>query len=127
MSKLIDLDTVTADKPYHSNYELKIPSMYCENDVLATEAVANAWAAILHENGNLCFKRPICVDIKKMIFHPPATIVYWADGSKTVVKCKKDEEYDPEKGLAMAISKRVLDKNYRKTFKNLVKEGEVTP
>ena len=90
-------------------------------------SIKDAWSACLNESGALCFKRTICVDIKKMIFHPPATIVYWADGSKTVVKCKKGEEYDPEKGLAMAISKRVLDKNYRKTFKNIVKEGEVTP
>ena len=37
--------------------------------------------------------------IKNVIFAPPATIVYWSDGSKTVVKCS-------EKGLAMAIAKR---------------------
>lgn len=54
---------------------------------------------------------------KKVIFNPPATIVYWSDGSKTVVKCKKDEIFDREKGLAMAISKKVLGKAYRETFK----------
>lgn len=37
--------------------------------------------------------------IKDVIFAPPATIVYWSDSSKTVVKCS-------EKGLAMAIAKR---------------------
>ena len=26
--------------------------------------------------------------IKKVIFNPPATVVYWSDGSKTVVKCQ---------------------------------------
>lgn len=54
---------------------------------------------------------------KKVIFNSPATIVYWSDGSKTVVKCKEGEEFDREKGLAMAISKKVLGKAYRKTFK----------
>lgn len=54
---------------------------------------------------------------KKVIFNSPATIVYWSDGSKTVVKCKKDEIFDREKGLAMAISKKVLGKAYRETFK----------
>jgi hypothetical protein len=44
--------------------------------------------------------------IKDVIFTPPATIVYWSDGSKTVVKCSEKDVFDPEKGLAMAIAKR---------------------
>ena len=44
--------------------------------------------------------------IKDVIFAPPATIVYWSDGSKTVVKCSEKDVFDPEKGLAMAIAKR---------------------
>ena len=44
--------------------------------------------------------------IKNVIFDPPATIVYWSDGSKTVVKCSEKDVFDPEKGLAMAIAKR---------------------
>lgn len=44
--------------------------------------------------------------IKNVIFTPPATIVYWSDGSKTVVKCSEKDVFDPEKGLAMAIAKR---------------------
>lgn len=44
--------------------------------------------------------------IKRVIFNPPATIVYWSDGSKTVVKCSEKDVFDPEKGLAMAIAKR---------------------
>lgn len=44
--------------------------------------------------------------IKSVIFAPPATIVYWSDGSKTVVKCSEKDVFDPEKGLAMAIAKR---------------------
>ena len=44
-------------------------------------------------------------EISKVIFHDPATIVYWSDKTKTIVKCE-NEKYDPEKGLAMAISKK---------------------
>lgn len=47
-------------------------------------------------------------DIKQVIFNDPATIVIWADGEKTVVKCQNGEPYDPEKGLTMAITKRAL-------------------
>lgn len=46
--------------------------------------------------------------IAKVIFNPPATIVLWNDGTKTVVKTQNGEVFDPEKGLAMAISKKAL-------------------
>lgn len=42
---------------------------------------------------------------KKVIFNDPATIVFWCDGSKTVVKAE-GEPFDPEKGLAMAYAKK---------------------
>lgn len=44
--------------------------------------------------------------IEKVIFNPPATIVQWKDGTKTVVKCQDGDEFDWEKGLAMAYVKR---------------------
>lgn len=45
--------------------------------------------------------------IKNVIFNDPATIVFWGDGTKTVVKCE-NEEFDKEKGLAMAFMKKML-------------------
>lgn len=45
-------------------------------------------------------------EIKNVIFNPPATIVFWTDGSKTVVKTQNDEMFDPEKGLTMAFFKK---------------------
>lgn len=58
------------------------------------------------------------MNIKKVIFNNPATIVFWSDGSKTVVKAHNDD-YDPEKGLAMAIAKKALgnEGNYYNVFK----------
>lgn len=46
--------------------------------------------------------------IEDVIFNGPATIVKWSDGTKTIVKCCEDDLFDPEKGLAMAISKKAL-------------------
>lgn len=46
-------------------------------------------------------------EIKDVIFNNPATIVFWADGTKTVVQ-SRGEGYDPEKGLAMAIVKKAM-------------------
>ena len=45
-------------------------------------------------------------EIKNVIFNDPATIVFWEDGTKTVVKCQPGDSFDPEKGLAMAITKK---------------------
>ena len=64
--------------------------------------------------------------IKKVKFNPPATIVFWTDNTKTVVKCSC-EDYDPEKGLAMCICKKMFGNkgNYYEVFKKwLPKEDE---
>ena len=45
--------------------------------------------------------------IKNVIFNPPATIVFWTDNTKTVVKCQDDEMFDPEKGITMAFFKKM--------------------
>lgn len=68
--------------------------------------------------------------IKDVIFAPPATIVYWSDGSKTVVKCSEKDVFDPEKGLAMAIAKRCGGNNgsYYKEIRHWVeKSGKKYP
>lgn len=60
--------------------------------------------------------------IEKVIFNPPATIVFWSDGTKTVVKCDDGEFFDREKGLAMAISKKTLGNkgNYYNEFRKWI-------
>ena len=65
-------------------------------------------------------------EIKDVIFNEPATIILWADGTKTVVKCQEGESYDPEKGMAMAISKKALGNkgNYCEVFKKWLPEEE---
>ena len=49
-------------------------------------------------------KMPRIVDV---IYNKPATIVFWSDGTKTVVKCGKHDKYTAETGLAMAIVKKL--------------------
>lgn len=108
----------------------------CSDRILAIDAIPDYIARIeeTFRLSNYGRGRFICTDyngfasvthtsmhmrINKVIFNPPATIVVWEDGSKTVVKAQDGEIYDKEKGLAMAISKRVLgDKGkYYEVFK----------
>ena len=63
--------------------------------------------------------------IKKVIFNPPATIILWSDGTKTVVKAMKGVEFNPYYGFTAAVTKKVFGSNSR--VSNLVKHGEWRP
>lgn len=39
---------------------------------------------------------------KKWVQNGPATILFWEDGTKTIVKCNQDDEFDGQKGYLMA-------------------------
>lgn len=70
--------------------------------------------------------KPSPVEIKNVIFNPPATIVFWTDNTKTVVKAGEYDIYDPEKGIAMAITKKVLGNqgNYYNEVRKLLNKYE---
>lgn len=76
---------------------------------------------------NTTYGIPKVPGIKNVIFNAPATIVFWADGTKTIVKCGPNDIYDPEKGLAIAIAKKHFgnDNCFHRIFKQwLPKEEE---
>jgi hypothetical protein len=68
-----------------------------------------------------CFKHvePVApaAPISRTIYSPPATVVFWSDGSKTVAKCAPHERFDREKGLAIACAKKLLGEGYADAFK----------
>jgi hypothetical protein len=62
---------------------------------------------------------PKTVSIEKVIYNNPATVVYWSDKTKTVVKCQPGDEFDKERGLALAVSKKFFGNksNFNNQFK----------
>ena len=96
----------------HCDYESTYCYEHCISNTLGEWRMLQGWRPI--EFGNME------IEIEKVIFNPPATIVFWNDKSKTVVTCGKDDVYDPEKGLAMAISKRAFG-NYGSYFNEFKK------
>lgn len=90
---------------------------YIKNDIKTTE---ETYMDYIKAALNARWGLPLGT-IEKVIFNDPATIVIWNDGSKTVVKCA-NEHFDPEKGLAMAISKKFFGNrgNYCDIFKKWV-------
>lgn len=69
-------------------------------------------------------EKPVSFDVKEVIYNDPAVIVYWMDGTKTVATAQ-NEEYDPEKGLAICFAKKALGNNYKGMvrFKRLLKKA----
>ena len=61
------------------------------------------------------------LEILRVVFNGPATIVFWSDKTKTVVKCGKRDKFDPEKGLAMAIVKKMFGN--KGNYYNIIKKS----
>ena len=64
-------------------------------------------------------------NIEKVVFNNPATIVFWATGEKTVVKCQDGESFDKEKGLALCVMKYVMGNksSYNNVIKKFIEEN----
>ena len=61
------------------------------------------------------------LDFEDIIINPPATIVKWDDGTKTVVKCQNGDVYDAGKGIALCFMKKMFDnKSY---YNEVIKEA----
>lgn len=62
-----------------------------------------------------CLPMPVNV-----IFHTPATIVFWDDGDKTVVKCQPGDTFSAEAGLTAAMLKKYMGND--NTFNKVINE-----
>lgn len=60
--------------------------------------------------------------IKKVIFNPPATIILWSDGMKTVVKCREGDTFDRQTGFAMAVLKKIYGEKYHHILRKYAPE-----
>ena len=99
----------------------------CYLDLLNNLAYTNNSTSTLNHSPNYSsYYKQVPLSIEKVIFNDPCTIILWSDKTKTVVKCGEDEKYDPEKGMAMAISKKFFGNkgNYYETFKKWLPEEE---
>ena len=80
------------------------------------EGFHNGWnAALRHMRQHSDTLLP---EIERLIFNDPATIVYWSDGTKTVVKCQQGDTFSAETGLLAAMLKRFMgnDNSYNQVI-----------
>ena len=124
----------------YAKFELADAVKLRQTDCPTIEMPSKAFARLLDENRKLEIElaaakarevltaliiRPEMM-IENVIFNDPATIVFWLDGSKTVVKCQPGDTFSKELGLAMAICKKVYGNkgNYNDVFKKWVPQDE---
>ena len=55
--------------------------------------------------------------IERIIYNPPATIVFWNDGTKTIAKCEYGDIYTKEMGFMLCVLKK---KYGNKTFHDML-------
>lgn len=101
-------------------YKIKreVNSIYCLPAIKEKENImptnnSNKFTVTL----NGLYVMPSITEIEKVIFNDPATIVFWKDGTKTVVKVKPGEKFDKWTGLAMAYMKKIHGNKFHSLFR----------
>ena len=111
---------------YTNTFNLDVTSLYPKFIPSRQNGKTMTLLKILEKDmKKLNFNRVHDVLIRNVIFNNPATIVFWSDGTKTVVKAV-NEPFDLEKGLAMAIAKKHFgnEGNYYDIFRKWLPEKE---
>lgn len=96
-------------------------------DELKTICALTDIELISKKNSKEAYNKRIFSEIKDIIINDPATIILWKDGTKTIVKCQPDDTFDPEKGIAMAILKKLYGNGgfYKDVFEPAIDKYEL--
>ena len=111
---------------YVNTYTKAIADYFSRKDNLTTEDRVTAKCLINSTYGMVSMPTDT-VFLKNVIYNDPATIAFWSDGTKTVVKAQPGDIFDPEKGLAMVIAKKACGNkgNYYNGFKDWLPKESV--
>ena len=82
----------------------KIPPIEINADI-----IKDAWAEMMFGKPKNKKNENITIPVvKRIVYHDPATIVFWQDGDKTVVKCMDGEPFEKYAGFCAALAKKVF-------------------
>lgn len=115
-SVTLKFDKNTAAAIYYCNSNHAIKKAILEAMQRDTLSMTFPDVSSLKYLGSFCLGSTPKID--RVIFHDHATIVFWRDGTKTVVKAQ-NEKFDKEKGLLAAIAKKVYGN--KGSFNNVIK------
>lgn len=93
---------------------------------LAKQALNSIYGASSTSKKSNSSKAVNPMEIKKVYFNDPVTVVIWADGTKTIVRCQEGDVYSKETGLALCIAKKALGNksNFNDVFHKWIPEEE---
>lgn len=77
----------------------------------AARIIADEFRAINEETHRRMYNiyaKNVVATIDHVVFNGPATIIFWQDGSKTVLKCHEGDEYSAVTGFALCMLKGIL-------------------
>lgn len=99
----------------------------CQKMVWQTVGDHTVTELISKKNSKKVYNKRIFSEIKDIIINDPATIILWKDGTKTIVKCQPVDTFDPEKGIAMAILKKLYGNSgfYKDIFEPAIEKYEL--
>lgn len=60
----------------------------------------------------------------KIIVKNPNVVIFWEDGTTTSVRCSANDTFDVEKGVTMAILKKLFGKNYYRNIAKVISKAE---
>lgn len=107
---------LTDSTPYYIIPNLTTADFITDNIIDPNEVIItpDTTEIVATTGGNLkMIKYDTCdpLHVDRIIFSPPATIVFWKDGTKTVVKCADGEPFSEYNGFAAALLKKVFGSN----------------
>lgn len=121
LSRLFESDIMQNENPYCR------PGS-CDIDPEMIRHIANAHdtgkeSALFHPGFSPETGTRAEVEPDRIIFNDPATVVFWNDGTKTVVKCTKGDAFSPAAGFALCYMKKTMgEKAYKETLKLVYEE-----
>ena len=110
----------------NSIYGIPNGSSKCWDELKTNYALTDS-EPISKKTSKEAYNKCIFSEIKDIIINDPATIILWKDGTKTIVKCQPVDTCDPEKGIAMAILKKLYGNSgfYKDIFEPAIEKYEL--
>lgn len=110
----------------NSTYGIPNESSKCWNELKTICALTDSELSS-KKTSKEAYNKRIFLEIKDIIINDPATIILWKDGTKTIVKCQPGDVFDPEKGIAMAILKKLYGNGgfYKDIFEPAIMKYEL--
>ena len=113
--------------PTKSPFDISFVPYSSPSIEINADLVKDAWEKMMFGKPKNKYTEDITIPaVKRIVYHDPATIVFWQDGTKTVVKCMDGEPFEKYAGFCAALAKKVFGSTSKaKKVAGAKKKGEI--